>query len=228
MPEPKQQRGRPHDARAAQAAILDAAEAVFAEHGFAGGRMDAIAAAAGYNKSLIYHYFDDKLGLYTAVLQRAEAQGRDLQDRVFGSPASAAAVTTDAGAFRAFVEEMARAAFDYFAAHPRLLRIIAWEEAEGWTTLSKILSRLDVSDVERFTAIFERAQRAGLLRPEISPPLVIFLAENICRTSITSLPLVQMVGLTGPGADLATADGLARAREQVVALIANGIVASPR
>ena len=63
MSEPDSRRGRAHDAQAAREAILNAAEAVFAEHGFDGARIDAIAALAGYNKSLIFQYFDDKLGL---------------------------------------------------------------------------------------------------------------------------------------------------------------------
>ncbi len=37
-------RGRAHDAEGAREAILNAAEAVFAEHGFDGARIDAIAA----------------------------------------------------------------------------------------------------------------------------------------------------------------------------------------
>ena len=63
---------RERDAEVARKAILDAAEEIFAEHGFDGARIDAIAAVSGYNKSLIFHYFDDKLGLYTAVLKRIE------------------------------------------------------------------------------------------------------------------------------------------------------------
>ena len=55
----------------------------FAGHGLAGARMDAIAAAAGVNKALLYYYFRSKDELYAAVLdeffQRLEARiGRAL------------------------------------------------------------------------------------------------------------------------------------------------------
>src|SRR5450432_3516336 len=71
--------GRERNARATREAILHAAEAVFAEHGFAGARLDAIAKASGYNKSLIGQYFGDKLGLYREVIRHADHAPRDLQ-----------------------------------------------------------------------------------------------------------------------------------------------------
>ncbi len=55
-------------------AILDAAEVVFAEHGFDGARIDAIAEVSGHNKTLIFRYFGDKLSLYAEVLKRVDKQ----------------------------------------------------------------------------------------------------------------------------------------------------------
>src|SRR5258708_3094500 len=57
---------RERDAEVAREAILKAAEEVFAREGFAGARIDTIAAESGYNKSLIFHYFGGKEGLYLA------------------------------------------------------------------------------------------------------------------------------------------------------------------
>ena len=76
MQEPKSKRGRKrvYDAERTRETILNAAEAVFAEHGFDGVSVDVIAAEAGYNKSLIFQYFGDKLGLYRAVVARMKAQ----------------------------------------------------------------------------------------------------------------------------------------------------------
>ena len=50
--------------------ILDAASAVFAEAGFAGARVDDIAARAGVNKAMLYYHVGDKTALYSAVLLR--------------------------------------------------------------------------------------------------------------------------------------------------------------
>jgi len=54
-----------------RATILQAALAEFAEHGPAGARVDRIAAVAGVNKRMLYHYFGDKAGLFQAVLAEA-------------------------------------------------------------------------------------------------------------------------------------------------------------
>jgi AcrR family transcriptional regulator len=50
--------------------ILDAAAQIFATVGFAGARVDSIAAPAGVNKRLLYHYVGAKAALLDAVLAR--------------------------------------------------------------------------------------------------------------------------------------------------------------
>lgn len=50
--------------------ILDASSAVFAEEGFAGARVDAIAQRAGVNKAMLYYHVGDKRALYAEVLNR--------------------------------------------------------------------------------------------------------------------------------------------------------------
>src|SRR5699024_4733323 len=54
-----------------KADILVAGRAEFAERGFEGARVDAIATLAGANKRLLYHYFGNKEDLYRAVLRDA-------------------------------------------------------------------------------------------------------------------------------------------------------------
>jgi AcrR family transcriptional regulator len=49
--------------------ILAAASLEFARHGFAGARVERIAAAAGVNKQLLFHYFGSKRGLHRAALK---------------------------------------------------------------------------------------------------------------------------------------------------------------
>ncbi len=56
--------------------ILDAARTEFAAYGYAGARVDRIAAAAGANKRMLYHYFGNKRELYRMVYARqVEAHG---------------------------------------------------------------------------------------------------------------------------------------------------------
>jgi TetR/AcrR family transcriptional regulator len=73
------------DPDATKSNILAAAWHEFAQKGFAGARVDAIAARSGANKRMIYHYYGDKEGLFIAVLEaaydrvRSAEQALDLQ-----------------------------------------------------------------------------------------------------------------------------------------------------
>ncbi len=62
-------RVRGHSLLSSREALLSAAERIFAEVGLEGARTDAIAAAAGVNKALLYYYFKSKEDLYEAVLE---------------------------------------------------------------------------------------------------------------------------------------------------------------
>ncbi len=63
--------------------ILDAALKEFAANGLAGARTEAIAAAAGVNKALLYYYFDSKEKLYVAALEMISERVRDTSMAVF-------------------------------------------------------------------------------------------------------------------------------------------------
>lgn len=58
--------------------ILRAARREFVAKGFAGARVDVIARAASVNKRMLYHYFDNKEGLYRATLYEGTATNLDL------------------------------------------------------------------------------------------------------------------------------------------------------
>jgi TetR/AcrR family transcriptional regulator len=76
--------------RAAEARtrILDAALKEFSSKGLAGARTEAIAAAAGVNKALIYYYFSGKETLYLAALETAAARVLDSSLAVLASKCS--------------------------------------------------------------------------------------------------------------------------------------------
>lgn len=64
------------DSQSTRAKLLSAATQAFVRLGPAGARVDAIVAAAGVNKRMLYHHFGDKQGLYQAVLAAsADEQG---------------------------------------------------------------------------------------------------------------------------------------------------------
>jgi AcrR family transcriptional regulator len=50
--------------------IVEAAGRLFGERGYDGARLDAVAAAAGVTKPVLYRHFADKTALYLALLER--------------------------------------------------------------------------------------------------------------------------------------------------------------
>ncbi len=224
MSEPEPKRGRAHNAKGTREALLDAAEAVFAEHGFDGARFDAIAQASGYNKSLIGQYFGDKLGLYTEVNKRIDRDMSELETRILTPLLADETMATDAHRFRTFLETAIGALFDYLLEHPRLIRIILWEQAEGWQIYAKIISQFESENIDQIRKLFSKARSAGLLRSDFDPLIQLVLAEQMCWSYLASIPLYQMFLA---GEDLSSAPALARAREYIVAFVVHGMIVDP-
>ena len=55
-------------------ALLDAARALFAAHGYAGASSEAIVAAAGVSRGALQHHFVDKQSLFAAVYEQVESE----------------------------------------------------------------------------------------------------------------------------------------------------------
>jgi TetR/AcrR family transcriptional regulator len=209
----------------ARRAILDAAEEAFADYGFAGARIDAIANASGYNKSMIFHYFGDKLGLYLAVFKRIDEQGLQAQAEAFAPLLSDESLPSDARQFRLFLETAIRTIFDFLVEHPRLTRIYAWEEATRWQTLEKLSSsQFDTRDIEQFRTLLHEAQKAGVIRSSPDPAMILNFILDLCLSSQTSLPRYQM---TMKDVDCSSPSMRTRAREHLVDFIIHGIMVDP-
>jgi AcrR family transcriptional regulator len=93
--------------------LLDAARDEFAALGLAGARVDAIAAAAGCNKQLIYQHFGSKDGLFDAVFTQM------VEGFVDNVPITPHDLSDYAGRL-----------FDYYQAHPKLLPLATWYRLE--------------------------------------------------------------------------------------------------
>jgi AcrR family transcriptional regulator len=221
MVEPGSRGGRARDANKARRSILDAAEVVFAQHGFDGARIDAIASTSGYNSGLLFRYFGDKLGLYTEVLKRADEEMSELLARVFAPLLVDETIASNAQRFRAFLTTTFGAFFDYMVEHPQVMRMFNWEQAEGWQTFAKIASQFEPADLVRLEALFSRARKAGLLRPDLDVVVMLVLVEQICWSSPTALPLYQSLLA---GREFSSATVLAHVREQIIAFLVAGIM----
>lgn len=222
MARPATTRGRTHDAASAREAILNAAEASFAEHGFAGARSDVIAKASGYNSSLIFHYFGDKLGLYTEVVRRADQELSALQRHALAPLIMDESIAQDAHAFKALLTALVATYFDYAVTHPRFIRTLLWEQASGWQTYTNIASQLASQEGYLFQGVFDQAYRAGYLRSNFAPLIQVTLILQICISYLSHIPMYELVLDTGEG--LASPESLARAREQITAFVIHGLM----
>ena len=57
-------------------ALVDVAEELFTEHGYAATSLDAIVAGAQVTKGALYHHFSGKQALFEAVFERVEERRR--------------------------------------------------------------------------------------------------------------------------------------------------------
>jgi TetR/AcrR family transcriptional regulator len=102
-------------------AILDAAEELFVERGFAAIAISEIAQKADVTKSLIHHHFGSKQELWDAVKKRSfegyvEKQGRLLEQ---SEPS------------KELLRESFQGYYDYLKENPSLVRLFSWTLAEG-------------------------------------------------------------------------------------------------
>jgi TetR/AcrR family transcriptional regulator len=149
------------DAERTQAKILSAATAEFAGKGFAGARIDAIAAASGANKRMIYYYFASKDGLYTAVLERAYEEMR----------ASETALALDHLEPVAAIRKLAEFKFDYYVANPTIIALLNGENMlhAHYLKRSDRLREMHASLVSTIERLLRRGVRQGVLRRGIDP-----------------------------------------------------------
>ncbi|HKH69109.1 MAG TPA: helix-turn-helix domain-containing protein, partial [Reyranella sp.] len=70
--------GAIRDAARTRKRIVQAARQEFAQRGFAGARIDAIAKRAKIKKQLLYHYYASKAALFDEIVQQAIELREDL------------------------------------------------------------------------------------------------------------------------------------------------------
>jgi len=160
MARPKIQ--RPRDATATRELLLDAATLVFAERGFAGARIDEIAARAGVNKALIYAYYGDKKGLYRAVLAAHAA--------AFTDPVISENMVEEAGPRRA-LEELIRRYFRTLLIDRPFARLLAWELLSHGHEGREVILESSGPLLQLLSELVRRGRESGELPTALDPEL---------------------------------------------------------
>lgn len=164
--------------RATLERILAAARAEFAAHGLAGARVDAIAAAAGVTKQLVYHYYEGKEKLFEAVLAEASATVMEqlLALDVDNLPPPQA--------MRAFLHHM----FSQYADDPAL-RTLSQEGSrynESHTVPGNRFTDLAPRLVALFQAILARGVASGDFRPGVDARVFAAIAALVTSGGFTN------------------------------------------
>ncbi len=155
-----------------QQKILRAAQSEFAAHGFAGARVDRIAALAGANKAMIYYHFRSKENLYQEIIN-------DHVTRIAAFVEKNVTRDTDSEVlFRKAAEFM----YSLFRDREQFIPIMLHEMADGGVRMQKAMKQL-VSD-KGYTAnmirrIDDGKKKGAYRKVDSRQAMISFLGMNL-------------------------------------------------
>ena len=187
--------------------LLVAARREFADGGLAGARVDEIAARAGVNKQLVYHYFGDKDALYLAVLEwvyeeiRAQERALNLE----GLPPEQA------------IRKLIESSFDYLATHPDFILLLNDENRAGarHVRASRKVEAMHSPLVAMISKILNEGVRTGVFRRGINPVHLYISIAGLSYFFFSNTPTLSAVF----GKDLSSPAARRSRRTHVVDLV---------
>jgi AcrR family transcriptional regulator len=192
-----------------RAAILDAAERLFAEEGYDATSLNRVGAAAGVSRGTPGYFFGSKADLYQAVLDRCFGEVREAvragRERALASSQSPEVIL--AGAVSDY--------FDFLAARPNLIRLVEREALHGGR-LTRGVSHLSAGQ-EALAAISAELGLDDSPSGEAAQLLLSII-------SLCWFPLIH--GRTvapAVGVRLEDADDLERRKQHVISLVLHGL-----
>ena len=144
----------------------------FADKGYAGARVDEIAAQTRTTKRMLYYYFGSKEQLYIAVLEGAYAVIRGLErqlDVEHLDPVEA-------------IRQLAELTFDHHESHPDFIRLVSIENIHHAEHIARstTLPGLANPALDVLSRILERGRATGSFRADLDPLDVHMLISSYC------------------------------------------------
>jgi AcrR family transcriptional regulator len=162
--------------------ILDAAEAAFAERGFAGTSLRDVASEVGIRIPSLYNHFSSKADLYQAVLARAIGAIQGVLDRV-----GRGELSNDA-------RDVIGALMNVFQARPHIPRLLQYELLSGGDQLALVLDESVRPALGRGAEMLEQVSAGSRWKPQ-DRPLLLLAFYNLLIGHFTSAPIYHV--LTG-------------------------------
>jgi TetR/AcrR family transcriptional regulator len=156
------------DAARTRAAILDAAEGLFAERGYEAVSLSEVGEAAGVSRGTPGYFFGNKEGLYRAVLDRTISASESLVERL--RALSLAGASADE-----VIEQAISGYIDLLAARPTYVRLVQWETLKGGRFLGGTTPHVTAIEGAREVLAAQLARSDAGDQPDLAQMLVSIL-----------------------------------------------------
>lgn len=142
-------------------AILQAAIAEFAEHGYSGARIERIVERADSNMRLVYVHFSSKEELYVAALEAVYADIRSKEQELDLANLEP----------RLSMERLIDFTMDHFLSHPAFRALTTYENLLGGQTVAKseTIAALSSPLIETIRRVLQRGQAEGVFHRAVDP-----------------------------------------------------------
>jgi len=135
--------------------ILNAAEELFATHGYAATRLEDVADTVGLTRAALFYYFRDKQALYDAMLKNAFGSLTDQLN----------VILTAKGSIAERLELAVEAYVDAVVARPSLARLILRYVADAREQPAQDLLSNNNQILLNFWSLFQKGRKSGELKP---------------------------------------------------------------
>src|ERR1700754_272931 len=195
------------DPAATRRKLLTAARREFASSGLAGARPDDIAARAGVNKQLVYHYFGDKDALYLAVLEWVHEEIRTQERKL-----NLEGLAPDKA-----IKKLIESSFDHLAAHPDFIVLLNDENRGGARHVrgSRKIEDLHSPLVSLVSKILAEGVRSGVFRKGVNPVHLYISIAGLSYFFFSNTPTLSAIF----GRDFSSAAAKRARRKHVVDLV---------
>jgi AcrR family transcriptional regulator len=193
-----------------ETALIDAARALFAEHGYAGTSVRAVTTAAGANLGAITYHFGSKRELYDRVVE--SVVGPLAERLTAAAEAPGDALDRAAGVVRVY--------FEYVASNPDLPQLMMQELVLGGVPADVVAAPLKRVHAA-LTQLVVEGQASGVVRPGPQPVLGIFILSIPVHLGLLQRALQAHVGL-----DLLSAPLRGQVMESAVGFVRQGLAAT--
>jgi TetR/AcrR family transcriptional regulator len=164
--------------------ILEAAEILFADKGFAAVSMSAIAKLANTSKPNIYHHFKNKNDLYLAIMKTAVERTSVLLDELEAAT----------GTFQQRLSDFAAGQLNNILAHQRSTQLILREALIGHSQRGLEISKHVVGKIfSRLVAMVQQGQQKSEFRSDIDPTLAAFMIVSANMFFFQASPIMPHV-----------------------------------